>query len=258
MSPDIQFFANAISDLGTVGFMVLGTFRSVQMERAFVDRVYKSKALWSAALMVSILLSTVSTLVPIPTTGFWSLIGALPLLLVVVVSYAFVDRTILVAVRSDFFHRNVIGWMKFRVPGYFLVFAGALAGILAGTLVSNASATPLWATLASDAFIIVVPLTLGYAAVAVVVSARRTADRTLKRHILLLGISLACFAAILALFAAPTTDFFVLLTDALNVASLYVLYRAVMKLTSLGRVPRDIGQASPGVPVPAVHGQGPR
>jgi hypothetical protein len=240
MSPDIQFVANTITELGTTGLMVLGTFRSVQMERAFVDRVYKSKALWSAALMVSILLSTVSTIVPTPTTGLWSLIEALPLLLVVVVAYAFVDRTVLIAIRSDFFHRNVIGWMKFRLLGYILAFTGTLGAVLAGTLVSSSSATPLWATLASDVFIVVVPLTLGYAAVAMVVSARRTADRTLKRHILLLGISLACFAAILASFAAPTTDFFVLLTDALNVASLYVLYSAVMKLTSLGRVSRDI------------------
>jgi len=219
--------------------MVLGIWRSAQMANGFVDRVYKSKALWMAALMSSILISELSSFIQFPSTAIGSSLVILPLALVIIVSYAFVDRTILVAMRSDFFHRDVVGWMRVRLPGFVLV-AGALCLIVADSAFapSGTSASPFWATVAFDIFVVVVPLVLGYAAIAIVVSARRTADRTLKRHILFLGLSLACFAVVLALFGSPSTDLSDFLEDALNIASLYMLYRAVMSLTLLGRVER--------------------
>lgn len=217
--------------------MVLGIWRSAQMAHVFVDRVYKSKALWMAALTSSILISELSSFVQFPSTALESLLVISPLALVIIVSYGFVDRTILVAMRSDFFHRDVIGWMKVRISGFVLV-AGALCLIVPDWVLvpSGTSTPPFWSTVAFDVFVVVVPLVLGYAAIAMVVSARRTADRTLKRHILFLGLSLALFAVVLALFALPSTDAFDLLEDALNVGSLYLLYRAVMSLTLLGRV----------------------
>ena len=217
--------------------MVLGIWRSAQMARVFVDRVYKSKAVWMAALTSTILLSELSSFVQFPSTALGSLLVITPLALVILVSYAFVDRTILVAMRTDFFHRDVIGWMKVRLPGFALV-AGALCLIVPDWVLvpSGTSTPPFWSTVSFDIFVVVVPLVLGYAAIVMVISARRTADRTLKRHILLLGLSLGCFAVVLALFASPSTDLFDLLEDALNVGSLYLLYRAVMSLTLLGRV----------------------
>jgi hypothetical protein len=187
--------------------------------------------------MFSILLSQLTSFVQFPSTALGNLLSASTLILVIVVTYTFVDRTILIAMRSDFFHRDVIGWTKVRLPGLILV-AGALCLAAADFALapSDASTTPLWASVALDVFVVVVPLVLGYASIAIVVSARRTADRVLKRHILLLGLSLACFAMILALFASPSTDLFNFLGDALNVVSLYLLYRAVMSLTPLGRV----------------------
>jgi hypothetical protein len=229
--------ANTISGVAAAALMVLGIWRSAQMAHGFVDRVYKSKALWMAALMSGILLSELSSFIQFPQGVLGSLLATSPLILVIVVSYAFVDRTILVAMRSDFFHRDVMGWMKIRFPGFIFVIGAVFLATADSALVpSDTSATPFWSTVAFDFFVVVVPLVLGYAAVAVVVSARRTADRTLKRHILLVGLSLACFAAILALFASPSTDLFNFLGDALNVGSLYLLYRAVMSLTLLGRV----------------------
>ena len=217
--------------------MVLGIWRSAQMARVFVDPVYKSKAVWMAALTSTILLSELSSFVQFPSTALGSLLVITPLALVIIVSYAFVDRTILVAMRTDFFHRDVIGWMKVRLPGFALV-AGALCLIVPDWVLvpSGTSTPPFWSTVSFDIFVVVVPLVLGYAAIVMVISARRTADRTLKRHILFLGLSLACFAVVLALFASPSTDLFDLLEDALNVGSLYLLYRAVMSLTLLGRV----------------------
>jgi len=229
-----------------VALMVLGIWRSAQMVHGFVDRVYKSKALWMAALMSSILLSELSNFAQFPSNALGNLLAILPLVLVIVVTYAFVDRTILVAMRSDFFHRDVIGWMKVRLPGFILVAGAVCLATADWTLVpSDASTTPFWSTVAFDIFVVVVPLVLGYAAIAIVVSARRTADSTLRRHILFLGLSLACFAMVLALFATPSTDLFNFLGDALNVASLYLLYRAAMNLTLLGRVEKGAGSALP-------------
>ncbi|HYB76049.1 MAG TPA: hypothetical protein VEC08_03725, partial [Nitrososphaerales archaeon] len=209
MSLDITPAVNTFSSLFATALVVLGVWRSAQMAHAFVDRVYKSKALWMAALLSSILLSELTGFIQFPSTALGSLLVISPLVLVIIVSYAFVDRTILVAMRSDFFHRDVIGWMKVRLPGFVLM-AGALCLIVADSVFvpSNAPTPPLWSTVAFDVFVVVVPLVLGYAAVVVVLSARRTADRTLKRHILFLGVSLACFAAILALFALPSTDLY--------------------------------------------------
>jgi hypothetical protein len=250
-----MFAANTVTTLASVALMALGIWRSAQMARGFVDRVYKSKALWMAALMSSILISELSVFVQFPQTTVGSLLAFSPLILVIVVSYAFVDRTILVAMRSDFFHRDVIGWMKVRIPGFVLVaVAICLAAATSALIPSSSSTVPFWSTVTFNAFVVVVPVVLGYAALAVVISARRTADRTLKRHIILIGLSLACFAGLLALFATPNTDFFNLVADALNVGSLYLLYRAVMSLTPLGRLERgaELFAAPPGmVPSPA-------
>ena len=226
-----------MTSLAAVALMALGIWRSAQMARGFVDRVYRSKAVWMAALTSSILISELSTFAQFPATALGSLLATSPLILVILVSYGFVDRTILVAIRSDFFHRDVMGWMRVRILGLALV-AGAVCLAAADWAQSpvDTSSAPLWSVLAFDTFVVVVPLVLGYAALAVVISARRTADRTLKRHILLVGLSLACFAAILALFATPNTDLFNILGDGLNLGSLYFLYRAVMSLTLLGRV----------------------
>lgn len=239
---DITSVAGTVSNLAAIALMMLGTWRSAQMARGFVDRIYRSKALWMAALMSSILIATLVAFVPFPSTTWGNFLGFSPLVLVIVVAYTFVDRTILVAMRSDFFHRDVIGWTRARVPGLALVLAAVCLGVTGYALTpSNSSDTPFWAVVSFDVFIVVVPLVLGYAAIAIVISARRTADRTLKRHILLLGLSLACFAGLLALFAAPSTGFFGLLTDVVNVVSLYLLYRAVMSLTLLGRVEKGEG-----------------
>jgi len=234
---DVTPAVNTLSSLVATVLIVLGVWRSAQMARGFVDRVYKSKALWMAALTSSILLSELTGFIQFPSTALGSLLVISPLVLVIIVSYGLVDRTIIVAMRADFFHRDALGWTKVRLPGFVLV-AGALCLIVADSALvpSGAFTSALWSTVAFAIFVGVVPLVLGYAAIAIVVSARRTADRTLKRHILFLGVSLACFAAVLALFALPSTDLFDILEDALNVASLYMLYRAVMSLTLLGRV----------------------
>lgn len=221
--------------------MSLGLYRALLMSRGFVDSIFKSKARWSAALLGTILVSNLVGLLP-STSEIISFLTFLPFLAVVVVSFGFVDRTILVANRMDFFHRDALSWGRGRIPA-FVALLIAIAFFLPGTLYPATASPPTWVVDGNYAFVPIAVIVLGYGAAALGVSARRSHDKTLRRHIMLLGVSLAMFVALIGFFALPTTDIFTTIGDVISLVSLAVLYLAVMSLTPLGRVEKRSSEA---------------
>jgi hypothetical protein len=80
----------------------------------------------------------------------------------------------------------------------------------------------------------------GYSAVTLALSARRTPDMTMKRHVRLLGFAIAFNA--LALFSS--FGGFILSIDLLSNLFLaffsYLLYRAVKSLSTIGRIEKKV------------------
>ena len=75
------------------------------------------------------------------------------------------------------------------------------------------------------------------ALLAVIIGARRIQDRTMKRHLTLLG--LALFVFVLAV-VNDLTLMFSLFDDFISLVGTYVVYRAVMTLSPIGHIKEEI------------------
>ncbi len=245
MSGDPTYLINDASYVVQILILVVGIYRALVMRRGFIDSTYRSRALWSAFLMVVIAVTNAESLVPLPNDVLGAVVGFVPFAAIVLVSFAFVDRTVIVAVRSDFFHRNPLRWLQLRRPAS-VVMAASTALILVAVATSSQLANsgpqsdaPLWVDLGYYQFFLIVAAILGYSAIALTVAARRTPDNTLRKSIRLLGIALGFFVVSVLTFAVSSTDASAILGDALTVVATYVLYLSVMSLTSLGKVSKD-------------------
>ena len=213
--------------------LLLAAYRGLTIGRGLTSRVYRNRAFWIAALCIG---DVLQSLVP----DNWML-GQLPLFeltffALVFVVFIFIDSTILVTLEMDFFHRNTLRWRQMRlvIYSYFLVF-GAAAGIVTYLGVAISGPESLFAGLAIALY--------GYSVITLIVSALRTPDRTLRRHILLLGVVILISAVTTFTFndtSIPAVD---ILDDVLAVLANSVIYLAVMALSPVGRVEKDAGEA---------------
>lgn len=241
MSSDYTQFVSDASNIIQLAILAFGIGRVAEMRKGFVDPTYRSRAFWSGLLMAVVALTNATSLIPLPNGIAESIIGSLPLLAIIGVAFAFVDRTAVVGIRSDFFHRNVLGWTQVRIPAAF-VMAGSLAyGVIALNVPeSNAPSPPLWDLIGIyQVFVIAIGL-LGFGAVVIIIASRRTPDQTLKKNIRLLGIALGWFVLSLVAFLLPVSNDLATVAGALlTILATYFLYLSAMSLTPLGRTIRE-------------------
>jgi hypothetical protein len=250
VSGDPTYIINDASSIAQIVILVLGVYRALVMRRGFVDATYRSRALWSAFLMLVIAVTNAQFFFSFPNDVLGTVLGFAPFIAIIIVSFAFVDRSMLVAVRSDFFHRNPLHWLQLRIPAS-VVLVGSAALIFAAVTVSAQLANsgpgtnaPIWADLSYYQFFVVVVLILGYAAIGLIVAARRTPDKTLRRSIRLLGLALGSFVVSIVLSTIIPGDAGSILGDVFTLLATYVLYLSAMSLTTLGRVEKDAQAAS--------------
>jgi hypothetical protein len=234
--------SNDTSSALQIFILVVGVYRAVTMRRGFIDPVYRSRALWSAVLMFTIILTNAMTFVNLPNDTIDNIIGFSPFLALVLVIYAYVDRSVMVAMSTDFFHRNTLHWLQFRRPGYGLMTAGALVtfGIVIALpqyIQSSGPTTtaPFWVAIGLQVFFLFAIFVLGISALALGVASRRTSDRNLRRSIRLLGYALGLFVASLAILTASNSAPAIVAGNILTLGATYFLYRSTMSLTALGR-----------------------
>jgi len=241
MSSDYAQLVGDASGLIQLAILIVGIGRVAEMRKGFVDPTYRSRAFWSGFLMAVIAVSNATSLIPLPNGVLGSLIFSLPFLGIIGVCFAFVDRTAIVGMKSDFFHRNILGWTQVRIPSG-VVMAGSLAyGIIALNVPeSTAPSPPLWELIGMYQIFIVAVGLLGFGAVVIIIASRRTPDQTLKKNIRLLGIALGWFVLALADFAiVPSGDVSTVVGSLLTVLATYFLYLSAMSLTPLGRTIRE-------------------
>jgi len=208
------------------------------MRRGFVDATYRSRALWAAFFMSVIAITNAANFVPIPNDALGSALSFAPFLALVIVCFVFVDKSILVAVQTDFFHRNTLRWLALRRPALTSLVLSSAVIMVAVLSYGSQADTPLWVNLGYYQFFLVSALVLGVAVVALIVGSRRTPDKTLKKHIRLLGYALAFFVvSLVAGFSASDAAY--VASEGLTLFATYFLYLSTMSLTSLGRVEKD-------------------
>lgn len=222
-------------------------YRGVSFGRAFISGVFRKRALWIAALGIASFIQAVPGYVT-PIHDFT--IEGLPFFEIAwftlfFVYLAFVDSTIMVALQMDFFHRDTLRWRKGRSV-VFLVLGILVAAILlvAVGVVQNPSSSPVFTVPFVVSAFIVVP----YSGAALFMGARRTPDRTLKRHLVLLALVFVLYIShffVASISSNNPTWTASVLDDSLVLAGVYVLYRAVMTLSVMGHLETDSGRGSP-------------
>jgi hypothetical protein len=249
MSGDLTYLFNDGTYVVGIAIMLVGFYRAQEMRRAFVDPTYKSRALWSMLLMAVIILSDATVIIPTPNTALGTVVGFTPFLAVILVSFAFIDRTVLVAAGTDFFHRSILRWAQLRLPLAIALMASGAVGFMIGLIYPApyggfATGEPLWAVAAVVEFTFgtVAVLTLG--AVAAVIGARRTSDQTLKRNIRILAYALLCFVMTIVTGTVILGDVGAIVSNMLGLLATYLLYLSMMSLSPLGRVETDVNATS--------------
>lgn len=224
------------------------------MRRGFVGGVYRSRATWSTLLMLVIIALMLSNFVPFPSTGILSLVGALPFVSLIFVFVAYADRSVLVAMETDFFHRDTLSWLRVRWPAAIFIFSFVTALIIGGFILTPAEQSSFLGTLFNDLFFLVLAAILAYLAAALIIGARRSADRTLRRSILLLGLALGTLVLSIVVTTplTPGTLPYVILNQGTGVVGIYLIYKSVMSLSPLGRVEKGDARASTNVAQVAV------
>jgi len=246
MSIDFVALVNVVAPVVTAAILLLGMYRALEMRRVFVNSVYRSRATWSGFLMLIILIQVINGFVSYPNSGILSVIGSLPVFALLLTIFAFSDRSVLVAMETDFFHRNTLGWLRVRWPATIVLVISFLVAIAIGSfnLPSLPAQPPLWEVLVENLamiWFVVIAIVLAYAAVALIVGARRSADRNLRRSVLLIGLAILTLVLSIVLTIPFSGGLpYAIIYQGSTVIGIYLIYRSVMSLSPIGRIEKQI------------------
>lgn len=262
MSFDIPLTAAELFFLVAGIVVVFMISRAVTMGRKFASRPYRSRAFWFAGVMLTVLfwlLFTTLYLSGADLAAFGEGFSVEVALVTVFVVFVYADRTILVTLDMDFLHRNTLHWKQVRKLAYVALFAGVVDLMVqipftAAPTCSTCGAAlnpgaPSWYATFYNAtglffnidffgsFLVLFPYAFG----AAIIGARRTSDTTMRRHVRWLGLSFLIFLLTFVigfivgdiLSLAGVVEFYLGVS-----AFLYASYRALMSLTSIGKVAR--------------------
>jgi len=242
MLSDILNAAGGPVEVAGVVIFLFATYRALTIGRVLVRGVYRDRAFWTAGTLIALILLTAAGSLP-PSNP----LSPLSFVLIFVVLFAFVDSSIRVVQETDFFHRTPLGWQRVRKPFYvvlvaFLAVGGSLALLESANNVLYIVGVLLWFG-AGGTF-------LTYSAAAMVVGARRTPDRTMRRFVRMLGFAIICMVLFFTVwipfapFSLTVQDFGSLISELFIPAAAYFLYLAVMSLSPVGRVEKDVVSTS--------------
>ncbi len=241
MLSDIFNAAQTPVALAALGIFLFATYRAFTLGRVLVRGVYRNRAFWAGGTMITLILFTLASDLPASNP-----LSTLSFLVIVLILLAFVDSSIGVTQEMDFFHRSPLGWQRLRKPLYVLVFAISTAGAFALLESSNAILSGVGVVL----WFAVIISVFSYSAAALVVGARRTPERSMRRFVRMLGLAIICMVLFFTVwipfqaFSVTVADLGNLISDFFVPAAAYFLYQAVMALSPVGRVEKEVGVPS--------------
>jgi hypothetical protein len=223
-----------------IGILLFATYRAFTIGRALVRGVYRNRAFWTGGTMIALILFTLSSNLPTSNP-----LSTLSFLVIGLALLAFVDSSVEVAREMDFFHRSPLRWQRLRKPLYVLLFAFSTVGAflyLESSATLSGVGVVLWFTM--------ITLVFSYSAAALVVGARRTPERTMRRFVRMVSLALICMVLFFTIwipfqpFGATVADLGNLISDCFIPAAAYFLYLAVMSLSPVGRVEKEVSANS--------------
>jgi hypothetical protein len=243
MSSDIVSLITNLRLLIGIGIFLLGSYRAITIGRALVSRVYRNRAFWTAAVMIVFAitnfldLTSFSSSVAVTTIGV--ILGIVPYAGETLLLFAFIDGTILAGMDTDFFHRDTLKWRRARKPLYAAFVVGVVVVFFIFSL-PNPNSLPFVAVASVYAALAAILSIFCFSAATIIVVSRRTPDRTMKMFLKYLGSALGVFVLDNVTNSIASGDAITLLDDLLGVVAAYLVYRAVMSLSPLGRVDKKV------------------
>jgi len=225
--PIVDDFALLVS--AAIAF--LSVFRAVGIGRGLVNRVYRVRAYWGAALNVYTILYMFIFRAGLSGNGqpLYYVTNFIIFLIILV----YIDSTVTAALEMDFFHRNTLRWKQMHLLIYpvfaasVVFFFGLVARLpwpLGNTLPQSALGTALLIA------------ALGYSAVALAVGARRTPDRPMRRFVKLTSLLVVLIIAMTPAKLYISNALADLTFDALLVVVFYVGYLGIMSISPTARL----------------------
>lgn len=202
------------------------------IRKALVTGLYRRQALWAGTMgLYFVALSTFLTVaLSFNLTALSvNILGGLLISSGFIVLFAWIDSTVRVARRSDPLLRDTLRWSRLRYFIGFVTIGGAISGLV---------------TSINAGFALVAPFggALFFGAIALLISATRSGDTTLRRHLKWMGLAITTLwlasqltGVLLHFFPAGSLSAEAI-TYALVAAGGFFLYRSARSLIPLGRM----------------------
>lgn len=241
-----------LSDVSTVSIILAslvgvvfayGAFWALTIRKALMNYVYRKQAFWagvvalyfvaqSVFIALAIMYNQVNFYVNLTAAGFITVGFA--------VIFVWIDSTILVARRSDPLQRNTLRWSKVRYFIGITTTIGLFFNLLFNVIFANQSGPP-FDLLGNPPLVGFIGTLLLLGAIALLLSAERSGDLTLRRHLKWFGMgaaSLFVSGQIGSPWAkiAPDSIFVPIVTYAIFAIAAYCFYRSSKSLAPLGRL----------------------
>jgi hypothetical protein len=236
MSIDVILTVDLASFLAAAAILAFGAYRALLFRKAFNDSIFRSRALWTAAVLAAWIVPNdtqiLFTDLPSPSTDLGIFFDAVTLVLAFVlifVSVVFIDRNVRAALELDFFHRDSLGWQKLRLISIVGAPASLVANLLTNLVLGN--------TYLANLTLLLLTGTLAYGVAALLMGGLRVYNRYMRRYLQFVGLGFALLLVTIPL-AVP------ILYDVFLLSGSYFLYLSATSLYHLREI--QIGQAYSG------------
>jgi len=239
VSIDIVDLLEDFAGLAATAVALLAAYRSLTIGKSLVTRVYRTRAYWLAALMIIFVAfalageSSSAVATDISNNLFYVFLIAL---------LVFIDSNVAAAKEIDFFHKDILHWHVLRIPLLAIVVASSVI-VAVVSAAFPAFTNSLLYDIVVIAYFTLLGVVFSYSGAAMIVIARRTYDRTMKKFIKMLGFAILCYVLFLTLFI-PLDFIYPRLGDVVTtfiaIAAAYFFYRAAMSLSPIGRVLEEV------------------
>jgi hypothetical protein len=227
---DVVNLVDTLTYYLSVAIFLFAAFRALTIARHLVNRVYRSRAILLALLII---FTIIQSYVPDSWVIFTLPVYVLTYFLLLFFFLAVIDNTALVALQMDFFHRNTLHWRDLRI----LVYVVFLVDISVVYLFTNSGPPPNIAGRLSviGSFVAL----FVYSALTLILVAKRTPDKPMRRFLEI--VALLIIATVVSALISNYTDITAvdLFSDFLSVALSYLTYLAAMSLSLTGKISKD-------------------
>jgi hypothetical protein len=240
------------SDISTVSIILslvvgalfaYGAYWALTIRKALMSYLYRRQALWVGGVAIYFVAQSVFIALAILFNAIGFYVNLLAAAFIAVGSaaiFVWIDSTVLVARRSDPLQRDTLHWSKLR---YFIGITqtiGNFFNILFNVIFANSSGSS-YQLLGYPPLLGYIGTTLLLGAIALLLSARRSGDLTLRRHLKWFGLGAGLLwisGQVGSPWAKAGVDLTLLpiITYSLFAVAAYCLYRSAKSLVPLGRL----------------------